>query len=321
MMGAATRSSRPVRSAARRKAQRKQQRLVALLMAPLGLGLLIFFVFPLLVTAYLSFTRYDGLSPPRWVGLENYRFVFGKDPEVTRAAGNTMWMVVVGVPARVLVALGLSMMLIRVKRGGGVMRTVFYLPTLVPLVAGTLAFVYMFNPTTGPVNQILKFMHLGQPLWFNDKNWAKPSLLLLGLWGIGSSMIIVMAGLLDVPTHLYEAAAMDGAPAWRRFWHVTMPSISPVLLFSVLTAIIDGLQYFTQGYVASTVASSAGKTLGYPEGSTLFYSLWVFQQGFRDFNLGYASALSVVLFVVAVAVCALLVSRTRRFIYAAGAQR
>ena len=146
-------------------------------------------------------------------------------------------------------------MLTRAKAGVGVFRTVFYLPALVPPVAATLGFVYLLNPATGPVNTILARLGIEGPLWFNDPAWSKPSLVMLGLWGIGNTMIIFLAAVLDVPRHLYESAELDGAGAWRRLRYVTLPTISPVLLFAVVLGVIQGLQYFTQAFVAANVAA------------------------------------------------------------------
>jgi multiple sugar transport system permease protein len=200
------------------------------------------------------------------------------------------------------------------------LRTIFYLPTLAPPVAATLGFVYLFNARTGPVDKILGWLHLPQPLWFDDPHLSKPSLTLLGMWGVGTIMIIFLASLLDVPEQLYEAAELDGANAWQRLVHVTLPAISPVILFAVVTGVIDALQYFTQGYVAGTVAGGgdsgvgSGTSLGYPEGSTLFYPVWLFQQGFQYFNMGYASAMAVALFVIALAVTVVLLRSARHWV-------
>jgi multiple sugar transport system permease protein len=160
------------------------------------------------------------------------------------------------------------------------------------------------------------------PLWFESPSWAKPSLVLLGLWGIGNAMIIFLAALLDVPRHLYESAQLDGAGAWARLRWVTLPSVSPVILFAVVIGVIEALQYFTQAYVASGIvgggagnAADPANRLGYPEGSTMFYPLLLYQQGFRFFNMGYASAMAIVLLVVAFAVTLIIIRNTRRFVH------
>jgi multiple sugar transport system permease protein len=295
------------------------------MLAPWLAGLMIFFVYPLVATFYYSFTRFDLLSAPQWVGLRNYEFMLTKDPEVWNAAKNTLWLVVVLVPARVVFGLVVSTLLVRLK-AGGVYRTAFYLPSLVPPVAGTIAFVFLLNPATGPVNQILGRLGLPQPLWFNDPAWSKPSLVMIGLWGIGDLMIIFLASLLDVPTEQYEAAALDGVNPWQRFRYVTLPTITPVLMFAAITGVINTLQYFTEAMVAAAVASGeatvgggGSSVLGYPDGSTLTYAQWLYQQGFRNFYLGYASALAIVMFVFALAFTVLLLRRSKSLVDGPGA--
>ncbi len=162
---------------------------------------------------------------------------------------NTLWFLAIAVPLQVLFAFGIAVMVTRAKAGVGIFRTIFYLPTLAPSVAATLGFVFLFNPGTGPVNTLLAKIGITGPLWFQSPQWAKPSLTLLSLWGVGNAMVIFLAAILDVPQHLHEAAQLDGAGALRRLWYVTLPSISPVLLFSIVIAVIAGLQYFDQAYV------------------------------------------------------------------------
>jgi len=313
------RALRPVRSAGRR-AKRLRQRLVVLsFIGPAVAGLAIFFVYPLLAAVYFSFTRFDLVNQPVWVGLQNWRFLF-KDSNLPDAVRNTIWFVVIMVPARIIFALVTSVLLNRIRRGQSLYRTLFFLPALAPPVAATLAFVFLLKPGTGPVNSLLDAVGIEGPLWFNSPTWAKPSLVLLSLWGIGDLMIIFVAALLDVPAELYEAAAIDGAGRWRQFRNITLPTISPVLLFAGVTGAIATLQYFTQAAVAASVASGGAttgggisSTFGYPERSTLTYPLWLYVVGFRFNSLGYANVLAVVLFVVAVAVTSIMLRRFRAF--------
>jgi multiple sugar transport system permease protein len=233
------------------------------------------------------------------------------------------------VPLQVLFAFGVAAMIARARRGVGFFRTVFYLPTLAPPVAATLGFVFLLNPATGPVNTILGHLGISGPQWFQSPTWSKPSLTLLALWGVGNAMIIFLAAILDVPKHLYESAQLDGAGPLARLRYVTLPTISPVILFSVVIAVIQGLQYFDQAYVASTVASpgSAGNAgdsainLGYPEGSTLMYPVLLYQQGFRYFNMGYAAAMSMMLLLVSLVVTLLIVRNSNRWVHQAGGAR
>jgi multiple sugar transport system permease protein len=313
-------------SKAPRTATRQRKRFAWLMLTPALLGMLVFFVYPLVATVYFSFTRFDLVSAPQWIGLRNYRYFLHEDPQVWQSIRNTLWLTAVMVPARILFGLGCAGIVTTLKRGASVLRALYYLPALAPPVATTVAFVFLFNPATGPVNQVLGWIGIDGPLWFNDPAWAKPGLVLLGLWGVGDIMIILMASLLDVPRDQYEAASLDGANGPQRFRYVTLPNISPVLIFAVVTGVIAMLQYFTEAVVAAQVASGRANqgegtatTLGYPSGSTLTFSQWLYQEGFTNFYLGYASALAVIMFVVAVGFIVLLLVRSKTFVNGAQA--
>jgi multiple sugar transport system permease protein len=288
-------------------------------LAPALIGIAVFFLYPLFSAIYFSFTKFDLLSVPQWIGLENYRRM-ADDPYLLQSVRNTLWLVVILVPAQIIGALGLSMLLASLKRGAGFFRTIFYLPALVPPVAATIAFVYLLKPGTGPVNHLLDKVGITGPLWFNSPAWAKPSLVLLGLWAVGDVMVIFLAAVLGVPESLYEAASLDGANAWQRFRKITLPSIQPVILFAAVTGVIYTLQYFDEAAVAGSIASGqatvgggASSNFGYPEGSTFTYPLWLYTVGFRYNALGYANALAVALFVVALAVTVILLRRAKAF--------
>jgi multiple sugar transport system permease protein len=313
------------RRRARRRAAWRRRLTVLSLLAPWLVGLGLFFGYPLVSTAYLSFTHYDLLSAARWIGLGNYRYM-GRDPYFWPAVRNSLWMICIATPLTIVFAFCVAQVLTKIRRGAGVFRTVFYLPTLVPPVAATLGFLMLLRPS-GAVDRLLGWLQLPQPLWFDDPRYSKPALTLLGMWGIGSIMIIFLASLLDVPADLYEAAEIDGANAWHKMRYVTLPTISPVILFAVVTGVIDALQYFTQGYVASIVAggqeagAGAGASLGYPLTSTLFFPYWLYQQGFQYFNMGYAAAMSVVLFGAALVVVLILLATSKRWVHTAGGFR
>jgi len=298
-------------------------------MSPWLVGFSLFFGYPLVMSAYLSFNHYDLLSAPRWVGLANYRYLFTVDPQVWTAVKNTLWLIAVMVPLQVVFAYGIAMLLARAKSGVGVLRTIFYLPALAPPVAATLGFVFILNPATGPVNTILGHLGIQGPLWFQDPAWSKPSLTLLGLWGVGNTMVIFLAAVLDVPRHLYESAELDGAGPLQRLRWVTLPTTSPVILFAVILGVIQGLQYFTQAYVAAGVASGQASqagdvtaaTLGYPLDSTLVYPVLLFQHGFTDFQMGYASAMAMLLLAVSFAVISIILINSRKWVHYGGAAR
>jgi multiple sugar transport system permease protein len=302
------------RPAASRERRRRRLRILMFL-SPWMIGFALFFAYPLAATVYYSFFRYD-LFTLEWVGMDNWKF-FLDDSDAHQALFNTLWLVAIMVPLRVLFGLGLAQLLTHVKRGGSLLRAILYLPYLLPPVAGAVVFVFLLNPGTGPINAVLDNVlfdpvnavfgsHLASPDWFNDESWSKPGLTMLGLWSVGDVMIILLASLLDVPRSLYEAADIDGANSWQKFRRITLPTISPVLMFAAVTGVIQSLQYFTQAMVAGKVASGQtdlpGQTLlpGYPNGSTLTFPQWLVDEGFRQFNMGYASVLSLVLFAVSI---------------------
>ncbi|MFC0110506.1 carbohydrate ABC transporter permease [Kibdelosporangium aridum] len=287
-------------------------------LGPAAVGFLIFFGYPLIATVYFSFTRYDLINAPQWIGFDNYIRMFTTEPLVGTAAYNTLWLVIVLTVCRVIFALGVASVISRLKRGLGLIRTLCYLPALAPPAAATLVFVFVFNPEFGPVNRFLRWIGVEGPLWFSDPALSKPSLTLLVLWGSGELMIIILAALLDVPQEQYESASLDGAGPVRRFWHITLPNISPVLLFGIVNSMIFALQFFTQAVVAASAASNqsdvAGATqyIGAPQNTTLTYPIWLYVQGFRYANMGYAAAMAVLLFIVSAAFTVILVRQLRK---------
>ncbi len=286
------------------------------LMAPWFLGFGVFFLYPLLANVYISLTRYDLITPAKFIGLDNWRFLFQDDALMT-GIGNSAWILLIGVPVKITFAFLIALMISRVKRGSGILRTVFYLPYLMPLVAASLGFVVLLNPSAGPVNTVLSHLGVDGPLWFDDPGWSKPSLLLLDTWMVGNLMVIFLAAVLDVPQQLYEAAEIDGAGRLGKLWHVTLPAIRPVLVFAGVTACIDALQYFTQAYVVATSlsggATNGAESLGYPNDSTLFFPVLLYKQGFRYFNMGYASVLALLLFAVSFCIAFVMLRRASRW--------
>jgi multiple sugar transport system permease protein len=288
--------------------------------APALIGILVFLIYPLIAAVYFSFTRFDMFNPPVWVGLDFWEYVLFDDPTVRVAARNTLVFVLLMVPARMIGALLTAMLLNAMKRSRSIYRTLFYLPALAPPVTATIAFVLLLKPGTGPVNTVLGKLGLDGPGWFNDPDWAKASLTLLALWGVGDLMIIFVAALLDVPQDLYEAASLDGANTWAKFRFITLPTISPVLLFAAITGVIGTLNYFTQAAVAGSVASGqvtsgsgiAG-TFGYPENSTLTYPMRLYSIGFSNNLFGAANVMAVILFIVSMTATLILLRRFKAF--------
>ncbi|TDD76760.1 carbohydrate ABC transporter permease [Actinomadura rubrisoli] len=310
-------SRRAGRGPAAPRARRRRRLRVLAFLSPWLVGFGLFFGYPLAATVYFSFTRYN-LFTLEYVGLDNYTFLL-HDSDAWKAMRNTLWLVAVVVPLRVLFGLGIAQLLTKIRTGGSVLRSVFYVPYLIPPVSATVAFVFVLNPGTGPFPTITRHLGFTLPDFFNEAAWAKPGLGLLGLWAVGDVMIILLAALLNVPTSLYEAAAIDGAGAWARFRHITLPTVSPVLAFAAVTGVIETLQYFTQALVAAKVASGQADTPGthfapgYPDGATLTFPQWLYDEGFRQFNMGYACVLALVMFVIAMAFTLVLLRQFHAF--------
>jgi multiple sugar transport system permease protein len=256
-------------------------------------GLFLFTLYPVAASLYYSFCDYSVLQPAIWTGGENYQRLV-HDELFWVSLKNTFIYAAFSLPIGMVVALSLALLLNCEVRGTSIFRTIFYLPSIVPVIASSMLWLWIFNPTYGLLNWALApVCHLfGEqpPGWLQDPNWSKPALILMSAWGVGNSMIIYLAGLKDVPEALYESAEIDGASPWQQFWHVTLPMIMPVIYFNLVMGIIGSLQVFTQVYVMT------GGTDGAPARSTLFYTPYLFQVAFYDLRMGYASAMAWVLF-------------------------
>ncbi|MBC8012012.1 MAG: sugar ABC transporter permease [Burkholderiales bacterium] len=264
-------------------------------------GLGVFTLYPVLASLYYSFCDYSILQRPVWIGLENYRRL--AEDEVFRISlRNTLVYAAVSVPLGIVISLGLALLLNCEMRGRAFFRTLFYLPSIVPVVASSMLWLWIFNGEYGLLNAalapVLQLWGGAPPSWLGDPLWAKPALVLMSLWGVGNSMVIYLAGLQDVPRELYESAELDGAGPLRRFWHVTLPMISPVVYFNVVMGLIGAMQVFTQAFVLSAALNSGDGTLGSPARSTLFYAVQLYSTAFQDLRMGYASAMAWVFFVI-----------------------
>ncbi len=257
--------------------------------SPWLLGFVVFTAVPFLASIYLSFTRYDIVSAPVWVGSANYDRLLTGDPLFWKSLGITFKYALVAVPVGIIAGVGLALLLNLEIAGISVYRTVFYIPAIVPVVATSVIFVWILNPQIGLVNGILDRFGITGPAWLQDTRWAFWSLVFMSLWAVGGSMIIYLAGLKDIPATLYEAALIDGAGAWQRTRHVTLPMITPVIFFNLVMGVIWSFQYFTQAYIM---------TQGGPDDSTRFYALYLFNRAWRYLDMGYASAMAWILFVV-----------------------
>jgi multiple sugar transport system permease protein len=273
--------------------------------SPWLVGFVVLTVGPMLASLYLSFTDYPILSAPKWVGLANYRRLLTDDPRFLSSLKVTLLYVVVSVPLSVAAALAVAVLLNRRVRGGGAYRSAFYLPSL---LGGSVAVAILWRQILGRqglVNSVLGWFGIHGPDWVSDPRTALGTLVLLHVWQFGAPMVIFLAALRQQPADLHEAAALDGAGAVRRFWHLTLPLLSPVVLFNLLLSMINGFQAFTPAYVVS------GGTGGVSD-SMLFYTLYLYQQGFTNFRMGYASAMAWLLFVL-IAVVAAVMFKTSKF--------
>lgn len=284
---------------------RHEARAGLLFVLPWIVGLLIFTAYPVIYSFYLSFTDYNIIQAPHWIGLENYRTMFTVDPLFWTAVKNSAYFAVISVPLRLVIAFLLALLLAIDTRFMGAYRTVFYLPALVPPVAGTIIFMLMFDPRAGLINRMLGLFGIAPIAWLLDPQWSKPAIIILSLWTLGADSLIFLAGLKDVPADVMDAAAIDGAGPMRRLFSITLPLITPVILFNLVMGIIGSFQIFAQALII-------GGTNGKPLDSTLMYMVLLYKNAFRYFAMGYASAMAVVLFV-AVLALTLVIFRTARY--------
>ena len=215
---------------------------------PLIVGLTALTVYPVASSFYFSLTEYPIFDPPKWVGLGNYKEMLA-EPRFWQSVWNTVYYALFSVPLGIIAGLFLAILLNLKVRGMAFYRTMFFLPTVVPLIATCVLWSQILNPDHGLINEFLRSLHLPTPGWLADPTWAKPGLILMSIWGCGGGMVLYLAALQDVPQDLYESAAIDGARAWHRLWHITLPMISPVLMFTCVMGLIGAMQYFSQAYV------------------------------------------------------------------------
>ena len=277
--------------------------------SPWLVGFLAFTIYPLFASAYYSFTSYDVLRPPLWVGLANYSKMIADDDIFRIALGNTLYFVIFGVPASFVTSFLLANMLNSDIWGRSVSRTIFFLPSITPAVASVMVWLWIYNTQFGLINGFLASRGMKVIPWLSSPMLAKPSLIIVQCWAEGSAIVIFLAALQDVPRSLYEAATVDGANAFSRFWHITIPMCTPVMLFILLTGLIGTFQSFTLPWLL---------TRGGPNYSTELYSVYLYRNAFVFFKMGYASALAWLLFVI-IALFSMIVFRSSaRWVYYGG---
>jgi multiple sugar transport system permease protein len=283
-----------------------------LLISPWLLGLLLFVLGPMVASLVISFTKWDLLSPARFVGLDNYEKMFTRDPLFWQSLKVTAIYTLVYVPVELTGGLVLALLMNQKLRGIGLFRTIYYLPSVLPGVAFVVLWMWILHPDVGLINTLLSYVGIEGPRWLADPDWALPALLMMSLWGLGRAMVIYLASLQGIPQHLYEAASIDGANRWQSFWKITLPMLTPTIFFNLVLSVISTFQTFTSAFVA---------TNGGPLDSTLFYVLYIFRQGFEYFNMGYASALAWVLFLIILVLTLVIVRSADRWVYYEGEAR
>ena len=296
-------------------AQKREAGLFYLTVSPWIIGFLIFTLVPMAISLYLSFTRWNVIQAPVWIGFDNYVRMFTNDPDFYQALKVTLIFTITSVPLQMIVALFLAVLLNEATRAVGFFRTAFYIPSIVASVASAVLWTWIFNPRFGPINGVLRPLGLGSPNWFNDPNYALLALVIMSAWGVGGQMLIFLAGLKGIPRSLYEAAEVDGAGRITRFLRITLPMLSPTLFFNLIMSMIGAFQTFDAAFVIST---TRGGQIGAPQKSTLFFLLHLYREGFSFLNMGYASALAWVLFLIILTVT-LIVNRTsKRWVFYSG---
>ncbi len=276
--------------------------------SPWIIGFVAFIVVPVGLSLYFSFCDYSLLQSPVYIGAANYRELF-HDPVFWKGLTNTIWYTALALPAGLVVALALALLLNLKIRGQIIYRTIIFLPSLVPVVASAMVWLWLFNQRLGLINYLLSFIGIDGPGWLTDAQWAMPALAFMSLWGVGNTVIIYLAGLQDVPMELYEAAEIDGASAWERLWHVTIPMISPVIFFNLIMAIIGTWQVFTIPFIM---------TGGGADYSTLFYTMYLYNNAFEYLRMGYASAMAWIQLLIILALTAVAFWSSRKWVHYQG---
>ena len=277
-------------------------------LSPWLIGFLGFTLLPIVLSFYYSLCDYSLLQEPMFIGLENYKALM-RDEVFWRALFNTLYYAAMALPGGLLVSLGLALLLNVPYPGQAIFRTIIFLPSLVPIVASSMLWLWLFNAKLGLINALLAMVGIEGPGWLTQPHWAMPSLAFMSLWGVGHAVVIYLAGLQDVPRDLYEAAELDGAGVWRRVWHITLPTLSPVIFFNLIMAIIGTLQVFDVPYIM---------TQGGPARSTYFISMYLYDNAFMWLNMGYASAMAWLLLLLVLALTGIAFWSSRKWVHYSG---
>jgi multiple sugar transport system permease protein len=290
---------------------------------PWIIGFICFSVYPLAASLYYSFTVFNPVTAPRWVGLENYRAVW-TDPLVFKSLMNTLFIAFVSTPVNLLAALLLGVVAAKKIPLRGLVRTLFFLPSIIPTIAATMVWIWMFDPTYGYINTVLRWFGIHGPAWLMDMRYTKAALLLMGTWCTGTAMLICMAALEEVPVSYYESAEMDGVGPIRKFIYITLPSIAHVLVYQAILNLINAFQYFQQVYIITNASTGAGAGAGYASGgpgnSILMYPLYIFHNAFVYLKMGKASAMAWLLFIVVALLARIMTKASKSAVTNAGVE-
>jgi multiple sugar transport system permease protein len=297
------------RISSQRRRSRRQLLKGLLFISPWIIGFVAFSLYPIIASFYYSLTSYSVLREPRFLGLGNYRNMFFEDRLFWIALYNTLYYTAGAVGVGTVAAIGMAMLLNMKIRGQAFYRTIFYLPSITPVVAASIVWLWIFNSQYGMANWVLRIFGLGPIGWLSSPDWSKPSLIIMAIWGLGSAVVIYLAGLQDVPAELYEASQIDGASSAQQIRFITIPMITPVILFNVVLGLIGSFQYFTQAYIM---------TGGGPGDTTLMYALYLYQSAFEFFKMGYGSALAWFLLVIIFFFTYIVMRSSGQWVYYAG---
>ena len=275
--------------------------------SPWVIGFLSFGIYPIIISFYYSLCQYDVLREPMFIGLENYRTILYEDAYFWKTIWNTLYYTIFRVPINIFLSLLIAILLNRTLKASGLIRATFFLPSLISGVALSVIWIWIFNPQIGLLNTILAFFGLKGPLWLQDENWSKLSLVIMSTWSIGGGrMLVLLAALQNVNPNLYEALKLDGGNDLHCFWHITLPLISPVIFLWSVIEVIASMQIFTEAFIM---------TKGGPLESTLFYNLYLYNQAFENFNMGYASALAWILLVIKLIITLAQFRLSKKYVY------
>lgn len=285
--------------------KRTEEKWFYLFISPWIIGFLCFILGPIVASLFLSFTDWDLFTPPKWVGFENYVNLM-QDKIFWKTVYNTFYFALISVPLTMILSLGMAYLLAHKMRGMSFFRTIFYLPALVPIVASSMIFKFILAPDTGVINRFLALFGIDGPAWLLDPTWVKMSFIFLAIWGVGANMVLLLAAIQGVPEELYESAEMDGASKFKKFVHITIPIISPVIFFNLIMGIIGSLQAFSQIYIL---------TGGGPNNASNMMVPYLFSNAFEFYKMGYASSIAWVLFIIIIIFTVIVFKSSSMWVY------